>query len=58
MGPIWPLFEKRNDKVGWCITASLCVSGDKDKSSHILSEDIVFMLRDNKGTPSSASLLH
>lgn len=58
MGQICPLFEKHNDKVGWCIMASLCVSGDKDKSSHILSEDIVFMLRDNEGMPSSASLLH
>lgn len=45
-------------KVGWCITAGLCVSGDKDNSSHILSEDNVLMLRDNKAMLSSAYLPH
>ena len=59
MGQIWPLcLKSRMIKAGWCIAAALCVSGDRDNSSHILSEDNVLMLRDNKGLLSSASLPH
>lgn len=58
MGQIWPLCLKSTMiKAGWCIAAGLCVSGDKDNGSHILSEDNVLMLRDNKGM-SPASLAH
>lgn len=50
MGQICPLCLKSTMiKAGWCIAAALCVSGDNDNSSHILSEDNVLMLRDNKG---------
>ena len=47
MGQTRPAFEKLDDKAGWCIAAVPCVSSDKDKSRHILSEDIVLMLTDN-----------
>lgn len=60
MGQICPLcLKSRMIKAGWCITAALCVSGDNDNSGHILSEDNVLMLRDNKGmqSPQPACLI-
>lgn len=59
MGQIWPLcLKSAMIKAGWCIAAGLCVSGDKDNGGHILSEDNVLVLRDNKGMLSPASLPH
>lgn len=59
---MWPdlatMSEKHDDKAGWCITAGSCVSSDKDNSSHILSEDNVLTLTDNKGMLSLASAPH
>lgn len=59
MGQIWPVYlKKHNDKSRVMYHSCLCVSGDKDNSSHSLSEDSVLMLTDNKGMLSSASLAH
>lgn len=57
MGQISPRFEKYNDRAGWCITASSCVSGDRDNIL-ILLEDTVLILRDNTEMLPSASLPH